>query len=352
MNNGIYILSLPIQSGKTTLLLQWLKTITHAAGFLSPDSNGNRYLLNIGTGESRRFQLTAGEEGVKIGRFVFDPRVFEWGRQIILESLSQGNEWLIADEVGRLEMNQNQGWEPALKQVIAKYQLPSAGKKLLLVIRDYLLDEAVEKYHLQTAKVLPASFFLNKKSMPLNGLVLAGGESSRMGQPKAVLSYHNKPQFLYVAEHLQHFCNSVSISANIPLQHLTSHLVIPDAPQYTNAGPIGGILSAICENPAASLLVTGCDYPYLQRQDLLQLFNEYSDENEAICFRHPESEMAEPLIAIYHLSCFEKMRQYFNGGGQSLRKFLLQINTKFIDPKQPQALKSHDTPEDYLTFNK
>ena len=353
MNSGIYILSLPIQSGKTTLLQQWLKAQTvSVAGFLSPDINGRRHLLNISTNELRCFQLADDADGIKIGRFVFDSAVFEWGKEMLQRSLQATNDWIMIDEVGRLEINENSSWEPILTEVIKNFQSRQHNRKLLLVIRDYLLDEAIEKYGLQSAKVLPASFFADEKLPALNGLVLCGGESNRMKQPKALLQYHNDPQFLHVAKQLALFCNSVYISANMQLDNTNGFTVIPDADQYKHAGPISGVLSAIEKNAVTALFTLGCDYPYLQRKDLLQLFNALDDEHEAFCFQHPKSKFVEPLIAVYHPSCFAKMKQYFDGGGQSLQKFLVQINTKVIIPKDDSVLKSHDTPEDFLTFKK
>ncbi|MBX3252952.1 MAG: NTP transferase domain-containing protein [Chitinophagaceae bacterium] len=352
MNKDIHILSLPVQSGKTTLLQQWLTTQQDAAGFLSPDIDGIRYLVNIATGRQRRFQLQPGDEGIKIGRFVFDPLVFEWGKKILLESLKNETGWLIIDEAGRLEINQNKGWEPALTEVIQAFQSQEHNKKLLLVVRDYLLDEAIEKYRLQSAKVLPPLFFLNEKIPALNGLVLCGGESSRMGRSKAMIRYHDQPQFLHIAGQLQHFCNIVCISSNFTMEGAGAYMVIPDAAPFKNAGPISGVLSAIEKYPDESLMVVACDYPYLERRDLLQLFNSFSDEYEAVCFRQPGSQIREPLVAIYHHSCFEKMKAFFKDGGQSLRKFTGQINTQSIIPENELVLKSHDTPEDFLTFRK
>lgn len=185
-----------------------------------------------------------------------------------------------------------------------------------------------------------------------NGLVLCGGESSRMGQPKALLRYHDEPQFLHTAALLQHFCRQVFISVNVDIGDSRGYVIIPDAEQYKNVGPIGGMLSAIEQYNQTSILVAACDYPHLQQNDLLQLLHEYAEHYEAVCFVHPDSKLAEPLIAIYHPSCFKKMQDYFNGGGQSLRKFLGQIPTKLITPKNTAALKSYDTPEDFLTFRK
>jgi len=60
--------------------------------------------------------------------------------------------FLIIDEIGRLELNQNKGLEPALGVVINKFINKEVSGNLILVIRDYLLEECIEKYQLQEAK--------------------------------------------------------------------------------------------------------------------------------------------------------------------------------------------------------
>ncbi|MEY4787280.1 MAG: hypothetical protein RL692_1174, partial [Planctomycetota bacterium] len=41
------------------------------------------------------------------------------------------------------------------------------------------------------------------------GLILTGGQSSRMGSDKAQLTYSNRPQWQEVADLLRPFCNKV-----------------------------------------------------------------------------------------------------------------------------------------------
>ena len=47
----------------------------------------------------------------------------------------------------------------------------------------------------------------------MNGLVLSGGQSSRMGRDKALIDYHGLPQYAYVYDLLLGFCDKVFISS-------------------------------------------------------------------------------------------------------------------------------------------
>ena len=53
---------------------------------------------------------------------------------------------------------------------------------------------------------------MNHSRSALNGLVLAGGKSTRMGEDKGILQWYGKEQRYYVADMLATFCEEVFIS--------------------------------------------------------------------------------------------------------------------------------------------
>lgn len=187
---------------------------------------------------------------------------------------------------------------------------------------------------------------------PLYGLVLAGGESSRMGKNKALLEYHSQPQFVHVAQLLDVFCKQVVISSNtaLPGPYIKNRSLLSDEAAYAGCGPISGVLTAIRHFPGKSFFVLGCDYPALTQGDMEQLFMARSPEHDAVCFHHPENCVSEPLITIYEAASLEKLPDFYRNGGKSLRKFLEGSVAKRIAPRNPGALKSYDSPEDRDRF--
>jgi molybdopterin-guanine dinucleotide biosynthesis protein A/nucleoside-triphosphatase THEP1 len=346
-HNRIFILSQPIQTGKTTLLQNWLADQKSTGGILTPDVDGKRKLYDIANHKYYDLQLDDNAAGIRIGRFVFDEKAFEQARLLLLKSVNQ-YDWLVADEVGRLEINENEGLEPAISEVIETYKQPGNGK-LLLVIRDYLLQEAIQYYCLQGAEILPRGFFgdtTDLTALPV-GLVLCGGKSTRMGRDKAFIQYHHKPQYAYMADMLNRYCKSVIISCSEVQkpQLMPAYKAIVDSATFDGAGPMTGLLTAFSAFPDESFIVVGCDYPYLTSADLNELISHRSKEFDAVCFRHPDSGMNEPLIAVYENSCREKLMEYYERGKHSLRHFLSSVNTKVLSPTNANHLKSMDSPE-------
>lgn len=154
MNERICILSEPIRSGKTTALMQWVKQQTHVAGFLTPDADDLRKLYDLASQKIYDLQVPAAHDNtVHIGHFDFDKAVFAHAQQLMRDALNNDPAWLVIDEIGRLELDRKEGLEPALSEVIRHYNAGKGTGRLLLVIRDYLLEPCIAHYQLQDAVI-------------------------------------------------------------------------------------------------------------------------------------------------------------------------------------------------------
>jgi molybdopterin-guanine dinucleotide biosynthesis protein A/nucleoside-triphosphatase THEP1 len=350
VTHPIYILSQPIQSGKTTLINEWIKNMHSVGGILTPDINGSRKLLDIHNQTYYNLQLQDDEIGIKIGRFVFDDKVFSMAREIITKAINGQFEWIVIDEIGRLEINQNLGLEPAISELIEAYKSNQIASKILLIVRDYLLHDVINHYQLNNVVVLEKDFFITPtplRKLPqsnITGLVLCGGQSVRMGRDKAFIIYHQKEQYAHVAEMLKPICNQVFVSCNGKQIDAISknYQIVEDNATFQNAGPMTGVLSAFEQYPDTALLVVGCDYPHLIKHDIQALIDAREENIDAICYYHPETKMNEPLIAIYEKQCAPLLLDYFNQGFSSLRHFLNTVNTKRLLPEDLTRMKSVD----------
>ncbi|MCU0422462.1 MAG: NTP transferase domain-containing protein [Bacteroidia bacterium] len=343
--SNIYILSEPIQSGKTTLLMDWCTKQTSIAGILTPDVNGARMLYDIHSKRYFPFQLSANETGINIGRFIFSEQSFNHARIIIEEAITQENNWIVLDEIGRLEIDQFSGFEPQVTQTIKQFQKHSGSTQLLLVIRDYLLLQAIQHYQLHDAIVID-KLFLQTTLAPLSGLVLCGGQSVRMGKDKAWIVYHQLPQFAHVYAMMQSCCPKVFVSCNSAqiIEISKTHSCIEDNATFINNGPFTGLLSAFTAHPNQAFLVLGCDYPNFNMADMKALISARSIEYDAVCYINSQSGFTEPLLAVYEPSCSEALFKFWESGGSSLNQFLTTIRTKVIHAQHEQNLKSYDTP--------
>ena len=133
----VYILTAPINSGKTTSLLNWLERRNDVYGILTPVINGKRVFMNAHTKEQFLMEATEEEnETLVVGRFTFSKANFQKAIQIIRNGISK-NEWLIIDEIGPLELS-GQGFHDVLIEALQSFE-----GKLLLVVREK--DETLTK---------------------------------------------------------------------------------------------------------------------------------------------------------------------------------------------------------------
>ena len=153
-HNNIIIFSRPIRTGKTTELFQYIKNTKKVGGFLTPDVDRKRMLYDIALDKYNPFEtdIIDKETTIQIGKFSFLQSTFEIGKEIITRSNKQNT--FIIDEVGKLEIEMNIGFEPAVKNIIDQYKTKNFQGNLLVVIRDTLLERAINKYRLDGVKVI------------------------------------------------------------------------------------------------------------------------------------------------------------------------------------------------------
>lgn len=153
MANSIIIFSRAIRTGKTTELMEWIAGKANVAGFLTPDADNVRMLYDIEKKTYYKMELGEGneEESISVGRFLFSKKAFDSAKDILRSAAA---DWLIIDEAGKLEIEQHIGLEPELSTTINSFRKANLPGKLILVIRDTLLEKAVKKYDLEDARIV------------------------------------------------------------------------------------------------------------------------------------------------------------------------------------------------------
>ncbi len=342
--NRIYILTGPIQTGKSSQLWEWSKQTKSVAGLLSLVQDKTRVLLDLSSNSTIEFEVdlnTNHEATLQIGKFHFSQKGLEKGIQCLKNALNSPPNFLVLDEIGKLEIEQSIGFHSIALELIHQYKKPGS-EILLLVIRDTLLEKAIQKYDLQNAIVLHKNDILS-----LNALVLAGGESKRMGTDKSSITYFQKPQDMLLYEQLSAYCDTVyiSISSSTQKDIKTNFLYLTDEPMFSNSGPIGALLSAIQMNPFCTWMLWACDYPLLEKTEMEMLILAAKNSNQSVALSK-NLEFPEPVLASYHYNVFVALRNSFATGNQSLFSFLKNIDCTLTQTQSIEKLKSIDTPEE------
>jgi len=193
------------------------------------------------------------------------------------------------------------------------------------------------------------SFFkgqLQQAKPVVNGLVLAGGKSRRMGFDKGAVNWHGKEQRYYMADLLKSFCKEVFISCRADQQKEidSNYLSLPDT--FTDLGPYGAILSAFREKPDSAWLVIACDLPLMDENALQYLVNNRNASSVATAYKSPQNEFPEPLITIWEPKSYPLLLSFLAQGYSCPRKVLINSDVTLLNSENTEALTNVNTPEE------
>jgi nucleoside-triphosphatase THEP1 len=157
----VFIITGTIRGGKTTFakkIIDFLRSTKITVGGLlserlTVDSVTTGYdIVNIETGEKEAFLRTETSSGEgKIGRFTICDKGLKEGRQVLSDILHRENIFVVIDEVGLLEI-QNNGWADCITDLLEK-----SSNHLLITIRDIYVDEVKNKFNLTGAIIFDIS---------------------------------------------------------------------------------------------------------------------------------------------------------------------------------------------------
>ena len=187
---------------------------------------------------------------------------------------------------------------------------------------------------------------MEKSVGTLNGLVLAGGKSLRMGYDKSSIEWHGKEQRYYMADLLKQYCDEIFISCRADQQNeVDSHYkTLPDT--FVDLGPYGAILSAFREKPDAAWLVVACDLPLLDIETLQYLVAHRNPSAVATTFESPFDGLPEPLITIWEPKAYPVLLSFLSQGYTCPRKALRNNDVHIIKAENADVLMNVNTQDE------
>jgi len=181
-------------------------------------------------------------------------------------------------------------------------------------------------------------------------IVLAGGRSSRMGRPKALLLFDDQPLIVHIVNALRRQFSEVIVVAS-PGQDLPSlpATIVRDDVAYQ--GPVGGIAYGLAAAAGDVCFVTACDSAFLRPSLIAHLLSQI--EGHDVVVPHWQGRF-QPLHAVYRKSVLPFLQAQLARG--ELRPIFLfdHVRTRRIDEDEirrfdPEGASffNMNTPEDY-----
>jgi molybdopterin-guanine dinucleotide biosynthesis protein A len=184
-------------------------------------------------------------------------------------------------------------------------------------------------------------------------VILAGGQSSRMGSNKARLDFNGKPLIHVLVERILPVTDHILISSNDDSSYRFLNIpVVPD--QYRGQGPLAGLHAAMHRDICTLYLVLACDLPNLQAPLLNGLISFVKGFDAAI--PRTRDGLAHPLCAVYRRTCLPLVEKSLLRGANKVIEIFLNnsLNIRWVAPDEGQFedtdLANINTPEDLQRF--
>ncbi len=186
-------------------------------------------------------------------------------------------------------------------------------------------------------------FILLQTTMPeILGVVLCGGESSRMGSDKGLLGNGGKTWAERAADLLKSVCPCVVYS--ITEKQLPAYATAIRGAEFVtdtflNRGPLGGLLSVHVKFPASDILILACDMTSVSAADIHPLI-----EAKGNIRAYKIGDVFEPLCTYYTAAALTEMQEQLGNRSLGLQHLLHEMPVTALRAVEPHRLSSRNTP--------
>lgn len=160
----------------------------------------------------------------------------------------------------------------------------------------------------------------------ITGIILAGGNSSRMGRDKGLMLLNGKPFIGYIIDALRPLVSEIIIVSNHKAYDVFKKRRVTD--EIENAGPVAGIYSGLKTSTTNLNFIISCDVPLLTTAVLRELLKANQEDIDIIQVASNKQSM--PLIGLYHKRCAPIFYRWLQQGERRLRFTVKQCITKTV----------------------
>jgi molybdopterin-guanine dinucleotide biosynthesis protein A len=183
--------------------------------------------------------------------------------------------------------------------------------------------------------------------------IQAGGQSTRMGEDKALKPFLGRPLIQRVVDRMMPIADEIFVTTNHPDDYTFLNLrLVPDL--IPGRGALGGLYTALCSARQPNVAVVACDMPFAS-PSLLEAAYRLLVEEEADVVIPRLDEGFEPIHAVYRrASCVPAIESAMDAGQWKVIAWFPQVKvrvltsdeTRFYDPTG-LAFWNLNTPDEF-----
>ena len=189
-------------------------------------------------------------------------------------------------------------------------------------------------------------------------VIQAGGQSSRMGEDKALKLFLGRPLIQRVIERLSPIADEIIVTTNRPDDYsfLNLRLIADLKP---GRGALGGLYTAIASATHPIVAVVACDMPFASAT-LIETASKFLVEEEVDVVIAKSEEGYEPLHAIYRRdTCLPAIESAIEADQWKVIVWFPQVKVRVLTPEEIKsadpalvAFWNVNTPEEFVAAEK
>ena len=193
-----------------------------------------------------------------------------------------------------------------------------------------------------------------RRGITLSAVLLAGGESRRMGRDKATIEIDGQPLWKRQLEILRALePERVFVSARTRPSWLPADvkLLLDDPP---SRGPLSGLTKALATMRTTHLVALAVDMPFMTVEQIRELSSHCREQRGAI---PTIGDRAEPLAAIYPATASSDFAAALNGSDFSLQTLISKLTAAAkiqlapVEDESVHLYRSVNEPGDFREFS-
>jgi len=159
-------------------------------------------------------------------------------------------------------------------------------------------------------------------------VILAGGESKRMGQDKASILLADKSLLQHAIDTVKPLFEDVVISVREPIA-TCAYPQLYDA--HEQRAPLMGVVAALQQVKTNWVFVMAVDMPFIS-PDLIRFLATLREHKQAVVPMVDGFE--QPLLAYYHQGCLHAMQQQIDAGDRSFRTLMGALDSIIVKQRE------------------
>lgn len=191
----------------------------------------------------------------------------------------------------------------------------------------------------------------------IQGFILAGGQSRRMGTDKSRLTIQGQSFLERIGSEVSTVADSVAVvgpgpGSDSPLPNSErARPFLPDV--YPNWGALGGVHAALSACTSEWALIVACDFPFVT----VDLFSQLASRREGFAAVAPLQKdlIPQPLCTLYQVApCLAQADELIKSGERKPIALLQSVRTRWVAFEELADLQGADrffeninSPEDY-----